>query len=231
MKYALRALPLGVLLSAAVSCAGTLDENENYFAGSKQAPVRAAAGGGAGKSAWNAGGAGGWGSAGSAGSAWRDAGSPSAQDSERGDSQDDDAGVPMTSGVNRSWGGAGGSAGAWAAAGKGAAGAAAGSGGTAAAGSCDFRGLVMQKCSGASCHGGPTASTGLDLTTAMLAQRVQGRHGTGSCTDKLVVDKDNPAQSKLYLKVSGSDCGVKMPLGGSLTDAEQSCVLSWIEGL
>jgi hypothetical protein len=89
----------------------------------------------------------------------------------------------------------------------------------------------MQKCAGASCHGGASSATGLDLTSAMLAQRVQGRHGSGSCTDKLLVDVNDPAQSKLYLKVSGTACGVKMPLGGSLTPSEQACVLSWIEGL
>jgi hypothetical protein len=96
---------------------------------------------------------------------------------------------------------------------------------------CDFRGLVMNKCAGSSCHGGPNASTGLDLTSPSLASRVKGRKGTGACTDKLLVDPDNPQDSKLFLKVSSSTCGVKMPLGGSLTASEQTCFLSWIEGL
>jgi hypothetical protein len=93
---------------------------------------------------------------------------------------------------------------------------------------CDFRGLVMNKCAGSSCHGGPNASTGLDLTSPSLASRVKGRMGTGACTDKLIVDPDNPQDSKLFLKVSSSTCGVKMPLGGSLSASEQACVLSWI---
>jgi hypothetical protein len=101
-----------------------------------------------------------------------------------------------------------------------------------AAAACDFRGLVMMKCGGSGCHGGPTAGTGLDLTTAMLATRVEGRKGPAACASNLLIDKANPTKSALYLKVSGSTCGSQMPLtGGTLTASEQACVLSWIEGL
>ncbi|HET8932848.1 MAG TPA: hypothetical protein VFN67_05390 [Polyangiales bacterium] len=100
-----------------------------------------------------------------------------------------------------------------------------------AAMACDFRAIIEAKCGNASCHGAPGSVTGLDLTTAMLAARVEGRKGKGTCTDKLLVDVDNPRQSKLYLKVSGSTCGSQMPLGGMLTSDEQACVLTWIEKL
>jgi hypothetical protein len=97
---------------------------------------------------------------------------------------------------------------------------------------CDFRGLVMMKCGGSGCHGGPAAGTGLDLTTAMLATRVEGRRGPAACSSNLLIDKTNPTKSALYLKVTGSTCGSQMPLtGGTLTASEQACVLSWIEGL
>ena len=96
---------------------------------------------------------------------------------------------------------------------------------------CDFRGLLQTKCGNASCHGAPATNTGLDLTSSSLAMRLAGRKGASSCTDKLLVDTGNPEQSLLYLKVSGSSCGVRMPLGGSLSASEQSCVLTWIEGL
>ena len=96
---------------------------------------------------------------------------------------------------------------------------------------CDFRAIMQAKCGNANCHGAPGSVTGLDLTTAMLAARVEGRKGKGACTDKLLVDVDDPRQSKLYLKVSGSSCGTQMPLGGMLTSDEQACVLSWIEKL
>jgi len=97
--------------------------------------------------------------------------------------------------------------------------------------SCDFRGLMQMKCGNASCHGGPTNSTGLDLTSAGLAMRVEGRKGAGGCEDELLVDAQDPERSVLYQRVVGTDCGVKMPLGASLTASEQACVLSWIEGL
>ena len=237
MKDAKPIVQLVVLLSAAaVGCAGTLDENADYYASATPARVTGAGGRSAGSTAWQA--AGGAGGAAGA-SSWRDAGSPVAENNQgvagAEANGDDDAGVPMWSTAGRGAGGAGGSVaaaspGTVAAAGRNGS-AAAGSGGAAAAAGCDFRGLVMQKCAGASCHGGPSAATGLDLTSAMLGQRVQGRHGSGSCTDKLLVDVEDPTQSKLYLKISGSSCGVKMPLGGSLTASEQACVLTWIEGL
>lgn len=96
---------------------------------------------------------------------------------------------------------------------------------------CDFRALMQAKCGNATCHGGPDSGSGLDLTSAMLAARVEGREGKGTCDDKLLVDPDNPRDSKLYLKVSGSTCGSQMPLGGQLNAEEQACVLTWIEGL
>lgn len=96
---------------------------------------------------------------------------------------------------------------------------------------CDFRALVQAKCGNASCHGAPAVGSGLDLTSASLAMRVAGRMAGGSCTDKRLVDPDEPNQSALYLRVTGTACGVKMPLGGSLTPNEQACILTWIEGL
>jgi hypothetical protein len=101
----------------------------------------------------------------------------------------------------------------------------------AASAACDFGALMQAKCGNPSCHGAPASGTGLDLTTAMLAMRADGRKGKGTCTDKLLVDTDNPRESKLYLKVSGNSCGSQMPLGGMLTQDEQTCVLNWIEKL
>mgnify|MGYP006335605021 CR=1 FL=1 len=240
MRY--RELNLIVLLSAAaVGCAGTLDENADYS--SSAAPVRAGGAGSGGRKSEPVG----WTDGGSAGGAaqasnWRDAGAVGTEPEVT--EREEDAGTPSTSmasasPVTRNWAGAGGNASGSSSGSSNAAGsggkagspAAAGSGGAAAAAACDFKGLMAQKCAGGGCHGGPGASTGLDLTTAMLGQRVEGRHGSGACTDKLLVDTEDPAQSKLYLKISGSSCGVRMPLGGSLTEAEQACVLSWIEGL
>jgi hypothetical protein len=96
---------------------------------------------------------------------------------------------------------------------------------------CDFRGLVQMKCGGSACHGAPASGTGLDLTSPMLAMRVEGRKGPSACGNTLLIDKANPKRSAIYLKVTGTECGSRMPLGGQLTPAEQACVLSWIDGL
>lgn len=100
-----------------------------------------------------------------------------------------------------------------------------------AAAACDFRGLVQMKCGNASCHGAPATNTGLDLTSPSLAMRVAGRKGPSACASKLLIDTENPKQSALYLKVTGTSCGSQMPLGGTLSASEQACVLSWLEAL
>ena len=96
---------------------------------------------------------------------------------------------------------------------------------------CDFRGLVQMKCAGSACHGAPASGTGLDLTSPMLAMRVEGRKGPSACANTLLIDKANPKRSAIYLKVTGTECGSRMPLGGTLSAAEQACFLSWIDGL
>jgi len=96
---------------------------------------------------------------------------------------------------------------------------------------CDFRGLMQQKCGNLNCHGAPAQATGLDLTSAGLANRLEDRTGSSGCPDHLLIDKDDPEKSMLYLKVTGTECGVRMPLGGMLTKDEEACVLTWIEGL
>lgn len=104
--------------------------------------------------------------------------------------------------------------------------------GTAGAGaSCDFKGLMQTKCGTAACHGGPSSSTGLDLTTEGLAARVRGKRGSNACADSLMIDPDNPEKSVLYLSVTEKSCSIRMPIGKTLSDAEQACILQWIEGL
>lgn len=161
---------------------------------------------------------------------------------------DDDAGAPVSkpdaaapAGSGAAAGGGGGGGGADAGrAGAGAGAADAGgadAGGTTspvadAAPACDFKGLVMTRCGGSGCHGGPSAGSGLDLTSASLPMRVQGRKGPAACSSNLLIDKGAPEKSALYLKVTGQTCGTQMPLGGgTLPKSDQDCILSWIEGL
>jgi hypothetical protein len=211
------------LLLVASGCAGSLDNAEDYQtvplgdAGRVSTPQagRAPASAGQGQGGWGGskpiagagtGGAGGWSSpAGAGGKGGAVAAAGGGQGSVN-NNTDEDAGVPDS-----------------------------GSGSTQMPPpqqmACDFRGIMQAKCGNATCHGAPGSSTGLDLTSAMLAARVEGRQGKGACSDKLLVDPENPRDSKLYLKVSGSTCGSQMPLGGQLNADEQACVLSWIEGL
>jgi hypothetical protein len=45
-----------------------------------------------------------------------------------------------------------------------------------------------------------------------------------------LVNTANPAQSGLYLRVSGSSVGTQMPMGGQpLSQQEMSSILNWIQ--
>jgi hypothetical protein len=107
---------------------------------------------------------------------------------------------------------------------------AAGAGSEAGPG-CDFRALITAKCGSSGCHGAPAVSNGLDLTSPDLSLRLAGKRGSGACSSYLLIDATAPAQSALYLKVTPDACGSRMPLGGTLTDGEQACILRWIESL
>ena len=104
-------------------------------------------------------------------------------------------------------------------------------GGGASASSCDFKELMQSKCGSSGCHGAPALSTGLDLTSEGLATRLKNKQASGACSDYLLIDPAAPERSALYLMLTDQSCGVRMPLGGTLSDAEQTCVLQWIENL
>ena len=98
-----------------------------------------------------------------------------------------------------------------------------GSGATAPA--CDFKVLMQNKCGSSGCHGAPALSTGLDLTSEGLATRAKDKQASGACSDYLLIDRASPERSALYLMVTDDSCGIRMPLGGTLSTAEQACVL------
>lgn len=102
--------------------------------------------------------------------------------------------------------------------------------GVGGAGACslDVEADIFQaKCNNASCHNADDRAAQLDLESAGIASRVVGV--TADCGG-LLADPDNPEDSVLYTKLdSDPGCGTQMPLGGSeLSDAEKSCILSWI---
>jgi hypothetical protein len=100
-----------------------------------------------------------------------------------------------------------------------------------AAAACDFRALISAKCGSAGCHGAGAVATGLDLTSDDLATKLEGRKGSGACANYALIDRAEPARSAIYLKVTADACGSRMPLGGTLSDREQQCILQWIENL
>jgi hypothetical protein len=104
-------------------------------------------------------------------------------------------------------------------------------GGGSTAPSCDFKALMQSKCGSSGCHGAPALSTGLDLTSEGLASRLKDKQASGACSDYLLIDPATPERSALYLMVTDDSCGIRMPLGGTLSAAEQTCVLQWIENL
>jgi len=107
-----------------------------------------------------------------------------------------------------------------------------GAGASADAGAaCNFRALMQNKCGNATCHGGLSSGAGLDLTTDGLAQRLAGKRGSDACSTYLLIDTAVPEQSALYLKVTDHACGVRMPLGGTLGNEDQQCILQWIDKL
>ena len=103
--------------------------------------------------------------------------------------------------------------------------------------------LAMAKekqCGVVGCHGGTTASAGLLLTEDALRQAKDNfldkankgaMPGCNAGVQKLI-DKAQPDKSLLYTKLLAQPaCGVRMPSGGSVSDAQLSCVLAWIKSV
>ena len=96
---------------------------------------------------------------------------------------------------------------------------------------CDARALFAQKCGNAGCHGAGAVASGLDLVSNDLATRLAGKKGSGACSSYALIDREAPERSALYVKVTAEACGSRMPLGGTLSDKEQACILTWLESL
>jgi hypothetical protein len=191
-----------------VGCAGTIDDPSRFELGASGAgaePTAAVIDAGARDAAWVA-----------AGGGWSPTSPP-----------------PVDASTRAPWPADAGDGGAWQvdAAVRDAGSAAAPDASADAGAGCNFKALMLTKCGNATCHGGPSAGAGLDLTTDGLAQRVAGRRGSDACASYLLIDTAVPDQSALYLKVTDHACGVRMPLGGTLSSPEQQCILQWIDKL
>ena len=122
-----------------------------------------------------------------------------------------------------------------------------GSGGSAGSGVGNPEACMMamakdRSCSVLGCHGGTNAAAGLLLTEDALRQAKdnfldkpnKGYVGTPGCNAGAhkLIDKAQPEKSLLYTKLTAQPpCGVRMPSGGSVSDAELSCTLAWIKSV
>ena len=122
-----------------------------------------------------------------------------------------------------------------------------GSGGSTAVGNggsgsaaCDGFAILKTNCGGSVCHDQQNSSPGslsnfvLDETTA--AAFVDEQSDQCASTDNSpIFDAQNPAASLVVKKITATTaCGVRMPLGAQtqkLTDAELTCVKTWIASL
>jgi hypothetical protein len=111
-----------------------------------------------------------------------------------------------------------------------------GPGGTGgSSGGCEVQ-LLAARC--APCHTAASAQGGLDLQSADIPSRLVG-HDTGavtvsSCSGmKLLNAGSNPATGVFIdkLTMDPPPCGSPMPLGGTLTATEKSCLTDWATGL
>lgn len=97
----------------------------------------------------------------------------------------------------------------------------------------DVPSLLVSKCGTAGCHvEGASAAGALDLISPNVESRLVGVAGTAGCNSMPLVDPTDAANSLLYAKiVDPPPCGLKMPLGATLTTLEIDCIKTWIEGL
>jgi hypothetical protein len=91
--------------------------------------------------------------------------------------------------------------------------------------------VFQQSCIDAGCHGSADRAGGLDLETNALELELFGRDAA-LCDGQVRVLPGDAASSYLIAKLRGTnECGVQMPVGGSLPTETIDCIVSWIDGL
>lgn len=91
--------------------------------------------------------------------------------------------------------------------------------------------IFVPSCTQAGCHGSEGPAAGLDLTVADLPARLI--EVPAATCDRTLVVPSAPENSFLYEKISAAApaCGQRMPIGGTLGDAEIACIGDWIAAL
>jgi hypothetical protein len=84
-------------------------------------------------------------------------------------------------------------------------------------------------CSTSSCHSAQSQQGTLDLESAGLPNRLVGKPAHGG--PGLLIDRQNPSQSVLLLKVSANPpFQFQMPLGAPpLSPGEMACLQAWVQ--
>ncbi len=83
--------------------------------------------------------------------------------------------------------------------------------------------IFDNQCTG--CHG---SSGGLSLASGSSYTNLVNVQARSSCTSSKRVYPGVPANSVLYVKISGTACGTRMPSGGSLSAGDISLTTTWI---
>jgi hypothetical protein len=97
-------------------------------------------------------------------------------------------------------------------------------------GGCDpLVSIFPVSCSTSSCHSAQSQQGTLDLESAGLPNRLVGKPAHGG--PGLLIDRQNPSQSVLLLKVSANPpFQFQMPLGAPpLSPAEMACLQAWVQ--
>ena len=91
--------------------------------------------------------------------------------------------------------------------------------------------IFAPSCARSGCHAASSPAGGLDLASSGVEARLVDQ-SSSTCTG-LLVASGSPETSVLFEKLSAAtpSCGVRMPVGGSLTAAEIACVGAWIASL
>jgi hypothetical protein len=90
--------------------------------------------------------------------------------------------------------------------------------------------LFKKTCGQAGCHA--AGSPQVDLVSANVERRLVGKGATGTaCKGKTLVAADG-GDSLLMDKLSSSPpCGSPMPIVGSVTDDERTCLMDWVSSV
>jgi hypothetical protein len=78
------------------------------------------------------------------------------------------------------------------------------------------------------CHSGNSPSAAMNLSAGNSYSQLVNVQSASSCISLKRVLPSVVDSSTLYLKISGTTCGVQMPQGGSISSSSISIISNWI---